>query len=197
MKKHIFLKILVSLVVLCAFIGGVILVIHWIRSMPKIAPLHSASPSPLYEPGDRPTTIFLKEVEVESGKTINVGAVIHESKIRANQMQQAVLAYLQGPRTGRVQVPVPDGMALNEFYFTPTGAAVVDLAVDQVQKEKVGFMDEALLIRGLIETLTGNFFEVKQVKILVDGQEAPTLLGHYALGTSEASMPVSASAPVH
>jgi hypothetical protein len=199
MKKHIFSKILISLIILCASIGGIILIVHWIRSMPKIAPIHNASHSPLYEPGDRPTTIFLKEVEVESGKTINVGTVIHESKIRANQMQQAVQAYLQGPRTGLVQVPVPDGMALNEFYLTPAGAAVVDLAIDQVQKEKVGFVDEALFIRGLIETLTGNFFEVKQVKILVEGQDAPTLLGHYALGTSEASMPVSATAagPVH
>jgi hypothetical protein len=198
MKKDMIPKILISLVILCVSIGGVILVIHWIRSMPKITPVHNATHSPLYEPGDRPTTIFLKEVEVESGKAINVGAVIHESKLRANQMQQAVLAYLQGPRTGRLQVPVPDGMALNEFYFTPTGAAVVDLALDQVQKEKVGFYDETLFIRGLIDTLTSNFFEVKQVKVLVDGQDAPTLLGHYALGTSEASMPVSASAaPVH
>jgi hypothetical protein len=194
MNKNIFPKIIVSLIVLCASIGGVLLVLHWVRSMPKIAPLHNATHSPLYEPGDRPTTIYLQEVEAQSGKTINVGVVIHESKIRANQMQQTVLAYLQGPRAGKVQVPVPDGVALNEFYFTPTGAAVVDLDIAQAQKEKVGFTDEALFIRGLIAALTGNFFEVKQVKVLVDGQDAPTIFGHYALGTSEASMPVSASA---
>ncbi len=191
MKNNFFPKILVSVVILCVSIGGIVLVFHWIRSKPKIEPVHNATHSPLYEPGDRPTTIFLKEVEMESGKAINVPAVIRESKIRANQMQQAVLAYLLGPRTGPVQVPVPDGVALNEFYFTPTGAAVVDLSIGQVQKEKVGFTDESLFVRGLIETLSGNFFEIKQVKVLVDGQDAPTIFGHYALGTSEASKPVS------
>ena len=39
-----------------------------------------------------------------------------------------------------------------------------------------------------------NFFEVKQVKVLVDGQDAPTLGGHYALGTSDTSAPVTATA---
>ncbi len=183
-------KILISLTLFCVSIGAIDLVFRWVRSLSKITPVHNAAHSPLYEPGDKPTTIFVKEVEVESGKSINEGMVIHESKIRANQMQQAVEAYLQGPRTGRLQVPVPEGMAMNEFYFTPSGAAVVDLSIAQVQKERVGFYDEALFIRGLIETLTNNFFEVKQVKVLVEGQDVPTVLGHYALGTSEASLPV-------
>jgi hypothetical protein len=191
MGKNISLKTMFLSVIVLLLAGGAALTFHVIRQTPGIEPTRNASPSPLYEPGDRPTTIFLKEVETESGKTVNVAATIHESKMRENQMQQAILAYLQGPRTGLVQVPVPDGLALNEFYFTPTGTAVVDLSVDQVNKEKTGFYDEALFVRGLIETLTGNFFEVKQVKILVDGQDAPTILGHYALGTSEASMPGS------
>jgi hypothetical protein len=108
-------------------------------------------------------------------------------------MKQAILAYLSGPRTGSRQVPVPEGLSLNEFYFTPSGVAVADLSTANVNKEKVGFYEEAFFIRGLIETLTGNFFEVKQVKVLVEGQDQATILGHYALGTSEASMPVSAS----
>ncbi len=195
MKKNMIPQILASLVILCALAGSATLILRWVRSAPKAPAAHNASPSPLYEAGDKPTTIFLKEVEMENGRAVNVGTVIHESKIRADQMQQAVLAYLQGPRSGRVQVPVPDGTALNEFYFTPTGSAVVDLAIGDVQKDKVGFMDEALFIRGLIDTLTSNFFEVKAVKVLVEGQEAPTIFGHYALGTSEASMPVSAPAP--
>jgi spore germination protein GerM len=194
MEKKVSFKIMLSLAVFLALVVGAVLTPHFIRVTPIIEPAHNSSHSPLYEPGDRPTTIFLKEVETESGKTVNVASTIRQSKIRENQMQQAVEAYLQGPRTGRVQVPVPDGMALNEFYFTPAGAAVVDLSVDQVKKEKTGFYDEALFVRGLIETLTGNFFEVKQVKILVEGQDASTLLGHYALGTSEASMPSSIAA---
>jgi hypothetical protein len=165
---------------------------YFLRPSTQVAQLHSAAPSPLYEPGDRPMTVFIKAVNVDDGKFVNLGVTIHESKDRSNQMKQTVLAYLSGPRTGQRQVPVPEGMALNEFYFTTTGAAVVDLSTGNVDREKTGFYDEALFVRGLIDTLNGNFFEIKQVKVLVEGQDQPTITGHYALGTSEASMPVSA-----
>lgn len=172
-----------------AVVGGV--AFRYFHAPPKLEPLHSQNQSPLYEAGDKSMTIYIKAVAVESGKVMNSAATIRQSKSRVNQMKQAVLAYLAGPRRGSVQVPVPEGTGLNEFYFTPTGAAVVDLSVSQVQREKVGFYEETLFVRGLIETLTGNFFEVKQVKILVDGQDQPTLFGHYALATSEASMPAT------
>jgi hypothetical protein len=173
--------------------GVFLLALHYFRRSPKLEPLHSLNQSPLYEVGDRPMTIFAKGVAVQSGKMVNFASTIYQSKTRVNQMKQAILAYLNGPRDGNVQVPVPEGTALNEFYFTSEGAAVVDLSLAQVNREKVGFYEEALFVRGLIDTLTGNFFEIKQVKILVDGQDQPTLFGHYALGTSEASMPVTAN----
>lgn len=182
------LGISVAVILLAVFAT---LTIHFLRSRHDIENRHAVNLSPLYEPGDRPTTVFIKSVEAETGKVINVGATIRESKSRSNQMKQAVLAYLNGPRKGRNQVPVPEGMSLNEFYFTPTGAAVVDLSTSQVKKEKNGFYEEALFVRGLIDALTSNFFEVKQVKVLVDGQDQETILGHYALGTSEAGMPVT------
>ncbi len=174
-------------------VGVVVLTFRLFHRPPQLEPLHSQNQSPLYEVGDKPMTIYTKGMALENGKMINFAATIRQSKSRVNQMKQAVLAYLNGPREGKIQVPVPEGTALNEFYFTPNGTAVADLSLAQVKKEKVGFYEEALFVRGLIDTLTGNFFEVKQVKILVDGQDQPTLFGHYALGTSEASMSVTES----
>jgi len=141
----------------------------------------------------------LKGVAASDGRPINLAATIRESKSRYNQMKQAVLAYLQGPRTGKIQVPVPEGMTLNEFYLTPQGMAVVDLSMAQVKPEQFGFYEEFLFVRGLIETLSGNFFEIQQVKVLVDGQDAPTLAGHYALSTSDVgnSVTVQTSGPVN
>lgn len=173
--------------------GVLALGFHLFHGSPQLEPLHSQNQSPLYEAGDKPMTIFAKGVAVQSGKIVNFAVTIHQSKSRVNQMKQAILAFLNGPRQGNIQVPVPEGSSLNEFYFTPGGAAVADLSLAQVKKEKVGFYEEALFVRGLIDTLTSNFFEVKQVKILVDGQDQPTLFGHYALGTSEASMSVTES----
>lgn len=171
----------------------------WKRSPAQIAPIHGATTTPLFEPHDKNMNIILKGVAASDGRPINLAATIRESKSRYNQMKQAVLAYLQGPRTGKIQVPVPEGMALNEFYLTAQGMAVVDLSLVQLKPEKFGFYEESLFIRGLIETLSGNFFEIKQVKVLVDGQDAPTLVGHYALSTSDVgnSTKVPAAGPVN
>ncbi len=176
---------------LLAMAGAAVGILRLFHRTTPLEPLHSMAASPLYEAGDKTMTVYVKAVATEDGKLVNQAATIRESKDRVNQMKQALLAYLNGPRTGKVQVPVPEGTALNEFYLTPTGSAVADLSLAQVEKGRVGFYQEALFVRCLIDTLTGNFFEIKQVKILVDGQDQPTLFGHYALGTSEAAMPVT------
>ncbi len=192
------LKLKKSLIALGSVLAlaGALFLASRLRQEPKPEPGTGGNASPLYDPHDRPTTIFIKAVSMENGRLFNMKAVIRLSKSRTNQMKQAVLAYLQGPRTGKDQVPVPEGLALGEFYFTPQGAAVVDLSTAQMDASRVGFYEEALLIRGLIETLTSNFYEVKQVKVLVDGQDAPTLAGHYALGTSDVAAPVTANGPI-
>jgi hypothetical protein len=165
------------------------------HSAPKPELTHASnSNSPLYDPGDKPMTVLIREEEADSGRLLNIGVKIRESKTRYNQMKQTVLAFLQGPRSGSMQVPVPEGLALNEFYFTPQGTAVVDLSTAQLKQENFGFYEESIFIHGIMDALTKNFFEVKQVKILVDGQDPPTLAGHYALGTSDTAMPVSAAA---
>ena len=161
------------------------------RSAVVPEPIARSGASPLFEAHDKPMTIFLKAVEAESGRPYNITATIRQSKSRYNQMKQAVLAFLQGPRTGKFQVPVPEGIALNEFYFTPLGTAAVDFSTAQVKPGSFGFYEETLFIKGVVEVLAKNFFEVKQVKVLVDGKDAPTLAGHYALGTADTTGPVT------
>ncbi len=167
---------------------------HWkkrISAASSEAPVPISAQAPLFDPHDKPMTVVLKGIDVSSGKVVGYKTVIRESKTRYNQMKQVVLAYLGGPREGKIQVPVPSGMGLNQFYLTAEGSAVIDLSLNGVKPESFGFYEEVLFVRGMIEALTGNFFEVKQVKLLADGQDALVLGGHYALGTSEANRPPS------
>jgi hypothetical protein len=165
--------------------AGLFYLLRFHQAPKRVETDHSADRSPLFEPGDRPMRTFVRAVDMATGRPYNLTTTIRESKIRSNQMRQLLLAFLQGPRTGKGQVPVPAGLVLNEFFFTPQGMAVVDLSTAQVVPGSFGFFEETLFIRCLIETLSQNFFEIKQVKVLVDGQEAPTLGGHYALGTAD------------
>ncbi len=151
----------------------------------KIELIHNANNSPLYEAGDKTMKVFIKAVEMDNGKLFNLEKTIYQSKTRVNQMRQLLLVFINGPRTGKDQVPVPEGLKLNDFYFTSQGTAVVDVSTTDIPPGQFGFYEEVLFIRGLIETLSQNFFEIKQVKVLVNGNEAPTLAGHYALGTAD------------
>jgi hypothetical protein len=180
-------------------VAAALAAILWIRygktGTVKAEPAQTIKQSPLYDPRDKPMTVILKTVSKTSGKLEGYKCEIRQSKSRYNQMKQAVLAFLQGPQGEKGQPW--GGLVLNEFYFAPGGLAVVDVSTAQLQPSQFGYYDEALFIKGLIESLSGNFFEIKAVKLLVDGQEAPTVAGHYALGTADVGAPRSdVSAPV-
>jgi hypothetical protein len=168
---------------------------YWKKGPDNPEPAQAIKQSSLFDPRDRPMTVILKAVSGTSGKLEGYKCEIRESKSRYNQMKQAILAFLQGPSGAKA--PAWGGLALNEFYFAPGGLAVVDVSTARLQPSQFGHYEEALFIKGLIESLSGNFFEIKAVKLLVDGQEAPTVAGHYALGTADVGTPRGdAGAPV-
>jgi hypothetical protein len=174
------LVVLFFIAVLCGFW---FLKVHGANKKNEL--VHGANNSPLYEPGDKPMKVYLRAVEMDNGKFFNLQTTIYQSKTRDNQMRQLLLAFLNGARTGKDQVPVPEGLKLNDFYFTPQGIAVVDVSTSDIPPGQFGFYEEVLFVRGVIESLSQNFFEIKQVKVLVNGTESPTLAGHYALGTGD------------
>ncbi len=177
--------------VLGAILLGVAALVFWgIRAHQKPAPeevkKYQAGPSSLlYEAHDRPATLYLRGVDGSTGQWTNVPAVIRLSQSRLNQLKQLLQAYLKGSREGKKHLPIPPGLGLNEVFWTSDNIVVVDVSSFDVEREKVGFWEELLFVRGLIETVSKNFYEVKQVKILVNGRDGGTLAGHYALGTAD------------
>ncbi len=150
----------------------------------------------LYATGDKPMTLQMKVVETENGQIKAIPAVIYRSKSRLNQMKQAVLFYLQGPRSGAMRLPGPSGMLLNELYLTADGTAVVDLSLNGSDVSEFGFWEQVLFVRGLLFALNNHFPETKRVRLLMDGQESGTLAGHYALGLPTDSYTKTGSQPL-
>jgi glutamate-1-semialdehyde aminotransferase len=77
------------------------------------------------------------------------------------------------------QTPVLRDVRLRALYLDAAGTAVVDLAAGR--EMRVGVWDELLAVYALVNTLTQDFPEVKQVRFLIDGREASTLAGHLDL----------------
>lgn len=101
-----------------------------------------------------------------------------EVQLQAREAVAALLAADGGKRS-----PVLKELRLRALYLDASWTATVDLsAVSPNQKEiHASAEDELLAVYGLVNTLTQNFPEVRQVRFLMDGREVQTLAGHIDL----------------
>ncbi|MDY6851861.1 MAG: GerMN domain-containing protein, partial [Thermodesulfobacteriota bacterium] len=90
--------------------------------------------------------------------------------------ENAVKSLLSGPRTGLAPLFKP-GVDLRQVFVDQAGTAFVDLSIQDGQGG-LGAVQERLGLWALVNTLCLNFKEIKAVKVLVNGGEAPALFGH-------------------
>ena len=94
-------------------------------------------------------------------------------------MAALVQRYFDGPvGEGQVQ-PFMEHSALRSLYVLDGGEVVLDLTGPV--RSGGGSDTETARVYGLVDTLAVNFPSVRSVRILVDGQEVETLLGHLDL----------------
>jgi glutamate-1-semialdehyde aminotransferase len=82
-----------------------------------------------------------------------------------------------------MQSPVLRELRLRALYLDASWTATVDLAAASPNQNEIraSAEEELLAVYALVNTLTQNFPEVRQVRILMDGREAQTLAGHIDL----------------
>jgi spore germination protein GerM len=91
---------------------------------------------------------------------------------------KAILEMLiKGPEQGLVPT-IPPHTGLNAFYIAEDGTAYADLTENIQTDHPGGSTTEMITIYSIVNSLVLNIPEVKQVKILINGQEAMTLAGH-------------------
>jgi hypothetical protein len=78
------------------------------------------------------------------------------------------------------QAEVLRDVRLKSFYLDDQGTAYVDL-LPQQQPLRASAWDEQLALFAMVNTLTQNFEEIKQVRFLVEERDAQTLAGHMDL----------------
>lgn len=135
----------------------------------------------LYSGGEAQTdaAIFLADPETDGFKVYTVK--IYETAAVANRVKQALLVLVAQPEEGYNPV-VPDGTVLREAYVDPNGICYVDFSRNLTAAHRGGTTNEYLTVYGIVNTVLYNFDQVRGVKILVEGAEAPTIAGHIATG---------------
>jgi hypothetical protein len=120
---------------------------------------------------------------------------------RSKQLLDALIARAPDPKYRTL----PAEASLLAFYLQPDGTAIADFSDEISSAMPSGILSEQLAVQSIAQTLGANVSGIRQLKILVHGQEAETLAGHLdlygmipvvstAAGTDPASAP-AASVP--
>ena len=97
---------------------------------------------------------------------------------------------------------LPAQASLLAFYLQPDGTAIADFSDEISSEMQSGILSEQLAEQSIAQTLGANVSGIKQLKILVHGQEAEALAGHLDLygffpvtGVAAVAAPNPVSAP--
>jgi spore germination protein GerM len=105
---------------------------------------------------------------------------MHQTDDPVDFGQAIVEALIKGPQKGLVRT-IPAGTKLNAIYIDSDNVCYVDLSATVRNNHPGGSNSEMLTIYSVVNSLILNVSGIKRVKILIDGNETPTLAGHINL----------------
>ena len=96
---------------------------------------------------------------------------------RSKQLINALIARAPDPKLRTL----PAEASLLAFYMQPDGTAIADFSDEISSAMPSGILSEQLAVQSVAQTLGANVSGIRQLKVLVHGQEADTLAGHLDL----------------
>ncbi|WP_227767702.1 GerMN domain-containing protein [Zhaonella formicivorans] len=92
--------------------------------------------------------------------------------------RETIKELIKGPHPeSGLKATLPEGTALKDINIRPDGLAIVDFSKELVSNFDGDSNSETLAVYSIVNTLT-QFDTVKEVQILVDGEQVETINGH-------------------
>ena len=171
-------------------LGLVVLAVRFIRSgnREEIRPVAAGPTTPSAEAGPETAVAARRAVTIYFGREDDdklVGEIreIPADPSPAREAQAIMAELLKGSSEGHVAA-IPSGTRLEQLFITRDGTAYVDLSRDVVAQHPSGSSAELATIYAIVNSLAANIRAVKNVFILIDGEERETLAGHVRLNGS-------------
>jgi hypothetical protein len=141
-----------------------------------------APAQPLYAPTDPPMNVKLF-FPAGSGDSLLKAEdqTIFKSAELSNRARQIVQKLQEGPHSQGMFQSLPADTKLQEVFLSDKGIVFVDFTNTISTNHPGGVLNEMRTIYSIVDSLTYNLPEVKQVKILIGGTEKETLAGHCLL----------------
>lgn len=109
---------------------------------------------------------------------------------RSKQLLVALITSAPSPS----QRTLPLDAILLAFYLQPNGTGIADFSDSLSAETPSGIQSEQLVVDSIARTLGANVNVIRQLKILIHGQEADTLAGHLDLSGVFPVVPASSPA---
>jgi hypothetical protein len=137
---------------------------------------------PLYAPTDPPQTVKIF-FPAATGDTLlsSEDQTVFKSAELANRAEQILQKVLDGPKSATLNPAVPKDTKIEAIFISDKGVAFIDFTDAIAANHPGGIVNEQATIYAIVNSLTYNLPEIKEVKILVGGTEKETLAGHILL----------------
>jgi hypothetical protein len=155
-----------------------------------------APPAQLYNQTDPPMTVKLFFPAM--GDTVILSSedqTIFRSAESANRARQIIQKLLEGPKNTALFNSIPKDTKLQEVFIDDMGTAYVDFSSTISANHPGGIANEQATIYSIVNSLTYNLKEIRQVQILVSGAEKETLAGHCLLLPLEMDLSITDVSP--
>jgi spore germination protein GerM len=141
-----------------------------------------APPQPLYAPTDPPMTvkIFFQQTNADGLLTAEDQTIFKSAEL-PNRARQILQKLQEGPHSDTMSAPLPKDTKVDDLFISEQGTAFIDFSSAIATNHPGGVLNEVATIYSVVDSITYNLPEIKQVKILVGGVEKETLAGHCLL----------------
>jgi len=137
---------------------------------------------PLYSATDPPMSVKIF-FPAAAGDTLLLGQdqMVFKSAELSNRARQILQNLQSGPNTDSMLSPFPRDAKLQDIFISDQGTAFINFSDALATAHPGGVLNEMATIYSIVDSLTYNLPEIKQVKILIGGVEKETLAGHCLL----------------
>ena len=107
--------------------------------------------------------------------------MIFKSTEVVNRAKQILQKLQDGPHSNAMFPSLPKDTKVQDIFISEQGVAFIDFSSAISANHPGGLVNELTTVYSIVNSLTYNIDEIKQVKILVGGVEKETLAGHCLL----------------
>jgi len=187
MPRHIKIGLIVLGVGFAVALGFFVDVVGRVQSMMKNERETEENPfkqpaQPLYTPTDPPMNVKLFFPPASGDPLLtSEDATIFQSAEIENRAKQILQKLQEGPHSDSMVPSLPKDAKAQDLFISQDGTAFINFSNAIASNHPGGVLNELATIYSIVNSLTYNLQEVKEVKILIGGVEKETLAGHCLL----------------